>query len=165
MLPSSPSRTTKRRRMLQAAIGTPIVLTLPIGSALAATSLTCDIKSQTLALNLVGSLKLIDTLPGDTWMRKRLDKYIVGSSSYIRVNDVWYLVNPDGTATPATPSPEPTAPSGEYYYALVDYAAYDAGLPDGFYYPVVSAPLATPIAGESCWNSLNGTQLTSNILP
>lgn len=165
MLPSPPSRTTKRRRMLQAAIGVPVVLTLPSGAALAAGSLTCDIKSTNLALNIGASLKLIDSLPGDTWMRKRLEKYIVGSSSYIRVNDVWYLVNADGTATPATPSPEPTAPSGEYYYALVDYAAYDAGASGGYYYPLVSAPLATPIAGESCWNSLNGTQLTSNILP
>lgn len=165
MLPTAPSPAAKRRRLLQAASVVPVVLTLPSGAALAAGSLTCDIKSTNLALNLGASLKLIDSLPGDTWMRKRLDKYIVGTSSYIRVNDVWYQVNADGTATPSTPSPEPTTPSGEYYYALVDYAAYDAGAPGGYYYPVVSAPLATPIAGESCWNSLNGTQLGSNILP
>ncbi len=167
-------RTRQRRRILRAVAGTPIVLTLPSGAALAAGSLTCDVKSFNAFDPDVVTGFPTDSGDPSSWMRYKLPKLLMlpdgqggGNGSNGRVpgfalNGTYYKVE-DDVAIEFVPNMNgangPTS-TGEFYYGLVDYNAGS---------PVLVLDKTTenginPIAGASCWNSLTGDQLTSNII-
>ena len=74
----------------------------------------------------------------------------------------WFRVNADGSVTEVTPRGTPQS-NGLTYFALVDYEAYSVGQPETVYV-YQGAPIASPIAGASCWNSLTGAMLTVNVI-
>jgi hypothetical protein len=167
MSSSKADRARQRRRILQAAVGAPVVLTLPSGAVLAAGSLSCAEKSQERAATELPAG--LTTVPGDTWMRYRLQKYTGAGLNYVVLDTSnWYLVDEAtgaATALSAAPSPLPTAVADTYYYALVNFETYSDTAPEMLKIYPGTSPVSSPIAGESCWNSLMGTALGSNILP
>jgi hypothetical protein len=168
--PTLSDRAKKRRRVVKAAFSVPAVLTLPHGGEAAAASLTCDVKSNALAATTPPAGVTATT---DTWMRYRLPKYKInqtGGQVYgILLDDQYYRIDSDGSATPITPAGNGNSNTelvaNQYYYALVDYSTYST-TPNitAFVYPAKS-PVASPIAGASCWNSLLvGSALDSNVV-
>ena len=157
----------RRRKLLKGAVGAPVLFTLPVGSALAATSLTCDIKSQQTFASESPSTFL--TAPSaDKWMRARLDVFVVnvqgsGPVDAVMVGSDFYRLDNATTTLILIPQVDIAGtPSltGSQVDVLVDYNV--SGMAT-----VVVAPNSpvSPIAGVSCWNSLNPTApLTSNIV-
>lgn len=151
----------RRRALIKAAAATPAVLTLPSGAALAAASLTCKDKSQTIAQ--------ADPPPGartfnDDWMRYRVPAFSIKQpggpvKGFEYPAGTWYKVDGAGKAYSINLQPGngnlPT-PTGGYYYLLVNYSSGQTF--DSVY---VGQQLPNPIAGASCWNSLTGAQLTN----
>ncbi|NLF54574.1 MAG: hypothetical protein GX576_09335 [Thauera phenolivorans] len=141
MTQSKSERTEQRRRILRAAASAPVILTLPSGAALAATSVTCAQKSQELAQN---SPPAGVAAAPDNWMRFKVDVYsFTGSVSatstsafldasatgsadavasaapaaqkelYFTLSSQWYRVLADGTADPVALSAANNKPIGE----------------------------------------------------
>lgn len=205
MTQSKSERNEQRRRILRAAAGAPVILTLPSGAALAANSVTCDVKSKELASssNPVG----VSTVAGspDDFMRYSVQAFTVSQTEggapatvtgfldanagtgtalyqpsgnmvsvnpedkYFYLGTQLYRVLPDSTAQPASLSGDATQTPAGLLYVLVDYTAYktDPIAPQHTYvYPASSSTglVDNPIAGVSCWNSLTGANLTSNLI-
>lgn len=169
---SSPEteRAARRRSLVKAAAGVGAVFTLPSGAALAATSLTCNNKSATL-YNEGPKPVTYGTSP-DNWMRIKLQKYkrikvrLNGSVTEVEgftYNGNWFRVVSDSGNNRAIQvvldSGVPQKVTGQFYYGLVDYD----GTPGKLILDQNQTNL-NPIAGASCWNSLTGSKLTSNIL-
>lgn len=170
MSSSQSERRERRRRILKGAAGVPVVLTLPSGAAIAATSVNCDANSQTIfrAEGADG----FPTAP-DSWMRVRLPKYKIrlqqGGST--RVDGFrfdsgtatrWFRIEGDQAIEVTYDIHKQHLPeevAGEYYYGLVDY---QNGI--GELLLNQDDPGIMPIAGCSCWNSLTGSTLTSNVI-
>lgn len=160
----------RRRKILKAAAGAPVVFTLPTGAALAAGSLGCDVKSQNRATTeqptgVISSTS--GTAAADDWMRYKLDGLNITLTDDTVVqgfmlDNSYYKVLADGTVELISTFKSAT-PSTAIYSALVDYDSFKAGNSASMY--VYHGDLvASPIAGCSCWNSLNGDSLISNII-
>ena len=169
---SAPDNTSheKRRRLIKSAAAAPIVLTLPSGSALAASSAMCDKKSaDAFADNPASAV----TAGSDRWMRAELQKYsfkgkvegLNGTAEYpgFKYGDVNYAVI-NGAAKPielSNGNDAETLQQGQYFYVLVDYKGdHSVGLILGS--STIGAQ--NPIAGASCWNSLTGGTLVKNVI-
>lgn len=163
-------RTKQRRRILRAAAGGPIVLTLPSGAAFAATSLSCQVKSAVMAFDesTAGAVT-----SADKWVRFEVAAYRINQSGgpvdgfklLFDGNDDWYRVHDNGTVSSVTPNGNPSA-TGGYFYLLVDYDAYISNGSDPRMFVYRGDPIANPIAGTSCWNSISSTadELSSNVI-
>lgn len=139
----------RRRALVKAAAAAPVVLTLPSGAALAAVSITCADKTNGAAAPKV----VVGT---DTWVRvstprlrfKERGKPAVYGFAY--ANNYYTVAN--GVATPYSPptGTNITHYNNQYHGLLVDYNA------PGVYgvYPADSS-IGNPVAGASCWNSVN----------
>ena len=163
MASTDSEKNIKRRRILKAAASAPVVFTLPMGTALAANSISCAVKSADRAAN--ETVAGVTTAP-DAWMRFSLPGFTINQSggpvSGFNFDGRWFRVNGDGSVTVVTPNGTPRA-NGVTYYALVDYEAYSLGQPASMYV-YTGTPIDNPIAGASCWNSLEGTALTGNVI-
>jgi hypothetical protein len=139
----------RRRRVLRGLVGAPVIYTLPLGSALAASSLGCLDKSQALAA--ADNPDGITSAPDD-WVRAPLVVKENGSNIYVSVSgsDPWFKYEPvSGAVTQINNLPGGAADSQKKYYGLVDYQGNNIyGV-----FPQESAVMS-PIAGASCWNSL-----------
>ncbi|HRP97637.1 MAG TPA: hypothetical protein PL143_15450 [Rhodocyclaceae bacterium] len=169
MSPFQSERREHRRRILKAAAGVPVVLTLPSGAAMAAVSVTCDARSQDLyrAEGAAG----FPTSP-DAWMRVQLPKYSIRLKKSGRYVDGfrfssgttvrWFKVDGDEAIEVTGELHTAHAPqevAGEYYYGLIDYQ-------NGYGELLLTQDDqdVMPIAGCSCWNSLTGSTLTTNVI-
>lgn len=147
MSSSEQDRAAHRRKLIKAAVGAPVVFTLPSGAALAATSLSCAEKGASAENGAsrarvataedfaVQPMQTFSSAPSDTWVRFKLDKYRFavpdGGPGQGRAfvygfwyNNQWYQVSQDGsTATPVVPfaSPAPEQVLNQSYYGLVAY--------------------------------------------
>ena len=169
---SAPDNTSheKRRRLIKSAAAAPIVLTLPSGSALAASSAMCERKSaDAFADNPASAV----TAGSDRWMRAELQMYsfkgkvegLNGTAEYIgfKYDGVNYAVI-NGAAKPIVLSNGNDAETllpGQSFYVLVDYKGYQ---PVGLILDSSSIGAQNPIAGASCWNSLTGDTLVENVI-
>jgi hypothetical protein len=139
----------QRRRALIKAVGAaPVVLTLPNGAAFAATSLTC-------ADNTRGAAAASVVEGTDTWVRVSVQKLkfklgnkVVYGFSY--GNNYYTVAGGAATAYFPPTGTKITSVTNGRYGLLVDYNA------PGVYgvYPADSS-IGNPIAGASCWNSVN----------
>jgi hypothetical protein len=134
---SSPEqdRAAHRRRLIKAAVGAPVVFTLPSGAALAAASISCVDKPAATEAFSTQPMQTFSSTPSDTWVRFKLDKYSIpvktagkkGGSAWTSVNgfkqgEQWYQVSADGSsAVPVIPGKAPTPVLNESYYGLVEY--------------------------------------------
>lgn len=160
------SQIEKRRKLLKSAVGAPVLFTLPgaVGSAMAATSLACNEKS----LTTFASESPVEGFPSapDKWMRVRCEVWTFKLDSGgpavtgFKFNSAYYLVT-NGVAAQVVvkANPAPAQVANQYVYALVDYQ-------DSAPATIVLDPnnAISPIAGASCWNSLNSTNLSSNVI-
>ena len=169
MASTDSEKNIKRRRILKAAASAPVVFTLPTGAALAATSISCAVKSTNRATSTTETVFGVTTEPDD-WMRFSLPGVRINQSGRLdKVNGfnlggTLYAVNADGTVTPVTAAVGLPQPNGLTYYALVDYDAYSSGQAASMYVYHGGTGVVSPIAGASCWNSLEGTALTDNVI-
>ena len=173
MTASDTDQKMRRRKILKAAAGAPVVFTLSTGAALAAGSLGCDVKSANRAATetppVPGVLTSDTSTPSlDDWMRFSLEGYELNRAGGPKVDGFLlggkaYQVNTDGTVTELLDYNGNSKLNGKTYTAIVDYSSYAAGDAESMYvYHGVA--VANPIAGASCWNSLNATSLISNII-
>lgn len=165
-------RTQQRRRLLRAAASAPVVFTLPTGAVLAATSLSCADKSAERFLS--EGAPGVTTSP-DSWMRFQVPALKIkpqGSGSHVsgfELNGVYYQPNADGTVAEITnTNGTPTPIAGSNYLLLVDYSTYSSTYSSTssahlYVYPG-QTPVSNPIAGASCWSSLTGVLLTTNVI-
>lgn len=164
------SRVESRRRLIKSAAAAPIVFTLPTGSALAATSLSCQTKGldrfePTSTPAVVAS---DGSYTSDGWVRARLQSYnflVDGDSPSDRSNgftlngtNYFKVVGGTASAVFVVNSPSGQAPkvnAGQYYYVLVEYPSGNLVLDAG--------GDVSPMAGASCWNSLMpGSEIPSD---
>ena len=172
----------RRRDILKAAVGAPVIFTLPTGSALAAVSLTCKDKSQVLASQ--NPPKGV-VAASDTWMRFKVTGKkvkILNNNNVLKgftLNGKWYRVYvgngvnsgrvEDITLTRnVNYSPNPLE-NGEFYYLLVDHTDQQnqPGSPESFVFLGTTDPNFAPIAGHTCWNSISTVgpkNLTGNVI-
>ena len=164
----------RRRGILKAIASTPVIFTLPAGAQVAAASLTCKDKS----------LELATTNPprgaaanSDTWIRykvqrKKIRISVPGSpkkkiNNTFTINNQWYRVD-GGIVENITESYDsdftPVDVSGKSYYLLVDHSDYPGTGSQSYVYLGTDNQVASPIAGNSCWNSITGIPLNSNVL-
>jgi len=164
-----------RRGILKAVAGAPLIFTLPTGAVVAATSLTCNEKSNNLPTP-AGATTSAST--SDTWIRYKVQRKVIrlvtnGSTTSVRnaftLGTDWYQVDhTTGMVTKVT-NLDSTYPAvdvqNRFYYLLVDHDKYsESASPESFVY-LGTAPVLDPVAGTSCWNSVTpGANLTSNIL-
>jgi hypothetical protein len=146
----------RRRRLLRAAVGVPAVFTLPSGAALAAASLTCVDRSAESFLQRQPPLISTST---DGWVRIKLQKYTIkvtgGQKIYncFQYGNQWYSLpgmdagnyDPQAVSNMVVWSKKK---DGEFFYGLVNY-------PEGSLI-VSQGGTINPVAGASCWCSLNG---------
>lgn len=146
----------RRRALIKAAGAAPVVFSLTSGSAVAATSLTCKDKSQSLAQTDKPAGALTDS---DKWMRFKVQAYRINQSggqvTGFTLSNSWYKVD-QGVASVVSPNGAPQPISGQFFYLLVDYVS-----PTQYKIYPASSPVVSPIAGASCWNSLTGAHLTN----
>lgn len=157
----------KRRRLIKSAAAAPIVLTLPSGSALAASSAMCDKKS---ADAFAASPAPAVTAVSDRWMRAQLQQYAFkgkveganGAASFtgFKYGGTNYAVV-NGVAVPLVQTNQESMLQGQFYYVLVDYKGDQ---PVGLILDSSSIGVQNPIAGASCWNSLTGETLVENVI-
>ena len=112
MTQSKSERTEQRRRILRAAASAPVILTLPSGAALAATSVTCAQKSQELAQTSPPAG--VASAP-DTWMRFEVDVYSFNGS--VTATSTSAFLDASATSTTATAGSTPQAQK-ELYFTL-----------------------------------------------
>lgn len=137
----------RRRALIKAAGAAPVVFSLANGSTAAAASLTCADKTK-------GASAPYVTSGTDGWVRVSVTQL-----KFKHGNDVWfgflygstyYTVSGTTANVFVPPSGTQITPLSSSYYLLVDYTA------PGVYgvYPS-DASIGDPIAGASCWNSVN----------
>jgi len=158
-------RTQQRRRLLRAAASAPVVFTLPTGAVLAATSLSCA--DQSAERFLSEGAPGVTTSP-DSWMRFQVQAFefkLNGDRvNGFEFNNAYYQPNPDGTVAQITNwTGQPKQIAGNYHL-LVDYSTYSSTSSPHLYVYPGQAPVSNPIAGASCWSSLTGVLLTTNII-
>lgn len=164
-------RTKQRRRILRAAVGTPLVFSLPSGAAIADTSLSCKVKSHSLATS---EPALGATSSPDKWVRFEVSAYRINQpGGHVRgfklndgLQDSWYRVNNDGTVSNITPNGNAVEQS-EKFYLLVDYDSYIANKTNPIMYVYKGGDgISSPIAGTSCWNSISilGDEILSTVI-
>lgn len=179
----SQSEQQKRRRrgILKAAAGAPVIFTLPAGAQVAAGSLTCIDKQNVLPIP-EGALST-----PDTWIRYRVERvtaqFTNPGATYdtaFLLDDIWYKVdgnivskitgtlqqnsNKKNQKNSSNPSSVSTP---QYYFLLVDQSKYSSTTTDKSSYVYLGQAIATPVAGTSCWNSITpGTNndINSNVL-
>jgi hypothetical protein len=171
----SQSEQQKRRRrgILKAAAGAPVIFTLPAGAQVAAGSLTCIDKQNVLPIP-EGALST-----PDTWIRYRVERvtaqFTNPDATYdtaFLLDDIWYKVDGNKvskiTGTLQQNSSNPSSVSTpQYYFLLVDQSKYYSTTTDKSSYVYLGQAIATPVAGTSCWNSITpGTDndINSNVL-
>lgn len=166
---SAPDNTSheKRRRLIKSAAAAPVVLTLPSGAALAASSAMCDKKSaDAFAVSPAPAV----TALSDRWMRAQLQAYAFkgkvegqnAATDYtgFKYNGVNYAVI-NGSAVPLVQTNQEALLQNQYFYVLVDYKGDQ---PIGLILDSSSISTQNPIAGASCWNSLTGDTLLENVI-
>lgn len=137
----------RRRALIKAAGAVPVVFSLTNGSPAAAASLTCADKTK-------GASAPYVTSGTDGWVRVS-----VVQRKFKHGNNVWYgfeynNINYTVSGTTANvfvpPLGTTITPQSSSYYLLVDYTS------PGVYgvYPSDTS-IGDPIAGASCWNSVN----------
>ena len=152
------SHSEGRRRLIKSAAAAPIVFTLPTGSVLAATSISCHTKGLARFETTTPAVVAGDVnYTTDGWVRTRLQSYnfrVSGDTGSTRsngflLNGNYYKVS-GATATLVSivlnNGQGPQENSGQYFYVLVDYPIGNLILDAG--------EDVTPMAGASCWNSL-----------
>lgn len=178
-LSQSEQQKQRRRSVLKAVAGAPVIFTLSAGTEVAAASLTCKDKSATLFNNTSPSLA---STSADTWVRFKVQGKkikIAASSGSTIVSDAftlggnWYRVATNGTVTNVTATflQDKGPVTGLFYYLLVDHSKYlnsTITSPQSFVFLGTDQNVTAPVAGSSCWNSITpppGNQVpTSNIL-
>jgi hypothetical protein len=170
----SPPASAARRKLLRSAAAAPAIFTLPCGAALAATSVTCVAKSESMRSSAKGL-----TAGTDNWVRVRIQVqnawFKAGTESPIQYKAInvagkWYHAY-DGVgvikagveiAIPlfSPPGKLPAPIPGTYVYGLVDYSKSGA---TGYGYFPADGPVAQPVAGASCWNSMPHTQAANRV--
>lgn len=161
------ARREARRRILRAAVGAPVVFTLPSGAALAATSSQCEANAQEMAFTQSASMPDQVTGSPDGWLRYSVQKYLIPQSGanvygFVLIDrynqEAWYKVE-GGAAIPVTLMPgsgagnKPSAVAGQYYYLLVNYEKFQQSSDPA----VFADPQETnysPMSG-SCWTSIS----------
>jgi len=164
---TKPTRQELRRRILRAAAGAPVILTLPSGKALAGSS-SCFGKADP-ALDPPEPLKTSEPTDPSDWVYTPVKKlrFTPGNSE----NNYWegyqldgryYRVACDGNTAcdirfeNAVPDNYTGGPTGECYWLLAEY-------PSGTPIPHTTEDFNdyTIIKGDSCWNSLDGPGIPS----
>ena len=145
----------RRRALIKAAGAVPVVFSLTNGSPAAAASLTCADKTK-------GASAPYVTSGTDGWVRVSVPQleYISGNGNGTHVAGYgfmykgnYYTVNSNGSIISGKPNgttQEQTVPN-QNYYLLVDYG----GSPGSFTVYPTDTNIGNPIAGASCWNSVN----------
>jgi len=133
--PQSEQQQQRRRGLLKAVAGAPVIFTLSSGANVAAASLTCIDKQSTLPTPVGVGTPTTSLTPADTWVRYRVERmtikivspgltintaFLLGGNRYMVVGNTVSLVT--GTPHP-TYQPTPFTPK-QYYYLLVDHANY-----------------------------------------
>ena len=160
-------RTQQRRRLLRAAASAPVVFTLPTGAVLAATSLSCADRSE--ARFLSEGAPGVTTSP-DSWMRFQVQALSIkpqGDGPHVsgfEFNGAYYQPNPDGTVAQITNTNGTPKQIEGNYLLLVDYSTYSSTSSPHLYVYPGQTPVSNPIAGASCWSSLTGVLLTTNVI-
>lgn len=168
-LSQSEQQKQRRRSVLKAVVGAPVIFTLSAGTDVAAASISCKDKSLTLATNSPPSG--VSTAATDTWVRYRVQrkqikitlpdgsKQIVTNAFTLGIN--WYLVDDSGGVTNVTAirrtNYTPIDLANQFYFLLVDHTKYlnsTITSPQSFVYLGADNSAAAPIAGSSCWNSI-----------
>lgn len=175
-LSQSEQQKQRRRSVLKAVAGAPVIFTLSAGTDVAAASISCKVKNQTALPTPVGA-----TTSSDTWIRYKVQRQSItitkksdGTTSntnkaFTLDNINWYRVNnTTGIVTTvnlldytvSAPSPR----QGEFYYLLVDHTKYiGGGGTQSFVYLGTDISTIDRVAGGSCWNSLaTGVTVGSN---
>lgn len=171
----------RRRSILKAVAGAPVIFTLSAGADVAAASITCKEKSKTKAGKEPPKGA---SSSADTWIRYRVQRRkirIKNSNGTTSLTDKaftldqvpslgskWYQVS-YGTIEDVTSKFDntynPQVVAGKFYNLLVDHAKYIDHPNSPELYVYLGEPVAAPIAGNSCWNSITaGSVLTTNIL-
>lgn len=179
--PSEEQKKQRRRGILKAVAGAPVLFTLPTGAAVAAVSITCKDKSAALANNNPPPGALASAAGTDKWVRYRVENLTIQTngnqgatfSNAFKLGGIWYQVI--GNTVSNIPGNVPPGQNGtsfnpkRYYYLLVDHTKYlnsTTTSPQSFVYLGSTQLVTAPIAGGSCWNSITpgGQVPTSNIL-
>lgn len=161
----------RRRNILKAATAVPAIFTLPTGAALAQTSLTCVDKSKAFAAQ---TPPMGATTAADTWVRYSVAKYKIKLKGGVEVlgftlNSQWYSVT--GAANAITnvsldTISKPVLQTGGYFL-LVDQSKYQnqPNSPQSFVFLGSENQVTSPVAGNSCWNSVTpNKQISSTVL-
>lgn len=163
----------RRRNILKAATAVPAIFTLPTGAALAQTSLTCVDKSKVLAAQ---NPPMGATTAADTWVRFSVAKYKIKLQDSSKVfaftlNSQWYSVTGATNAIAnVTLTRDPTydpRPQTGGYFLLVDQSKYQnqPNSPQSFVFLGSENQVTSPVAGNSCWNSVTpSNQINSTVL-
>ncbi len=179
--PSEEQKKQRRRGILKAVAGAPVLFTLPTGAAVAAASITCKEKSATLAADTQPPGALDSASGTDIWVRYRVENVTIqttgsGGTTFpnaFNLGGTWYQVI--GNTVSKVPGNINTGQGAtsfnpkQYYYLLVDHTKYlnsTTTSPQLFVYLGSEQLVAAPIAGGSCWNSITpgGQVPTTNIL-
>lgn len=169
----------RRRSVLKAVAGAPVIFTLSAGADVAAASITCKDKSAALATTNPPPGALPSAAGTDIWVRYRVENVTIQTtgnggalSNVFNLGGVWYRV--DGNTVSRVTSNINTGQGAtsfnpqRYYYLLVDHTKYlNSAItsPQSFVYLGADNSVTAPIAGSSCWNSIPpGANLTTNLL-
>lgn len=179
-LSQSEQQKQRRRSVLKAVAGAPVIFTLSAGADVAAASITCKDKSATLATTNPPPGALPSAAGTDIWVRYRVENVTIrttGSggetlSNVFNLGGVWYRVDGNTVSRVIGNVNTGQGPTSfnppKYYYLLVDHTKYlNSAItsPQSFVYLGADNSVTAPIAGSSCWNSiLPGANLTTNLL-
>ena len=164
---NSDKQKQRRRNILKAATGVPVIFTLPTGAALANTSLTCVDKSKTLANQSPPAGLKTET---DTWVRLSVPIYKIRLNKpdstteevfAFTLNSQWYRVTAPSTVTNVTSTRDSSYTQVQQtgnYYLLVDQQKYKTSSPtspQNYVFLGSENAVTSPVSGGSCWNSIN----------
>lgn len=176
-LSQSEQQKQRRRSVLKAVAGAPVIFTLSAGTDVAAASITCVNKSATLAASTNPFRAASST---DTWVRYRVQrkkiKITLNGTGQLVTNAFtlgsdWYLVDGSGVVSNVTAirrtNYTPVDLTNQFYFLLVDHAKYLTSTitsPQSFVILDSSNIGIAPVAGASCWNSVTppGNQVSTN---
>lgn len=167
MTPSQSEQQKQRRRsVLKAVAGAPVIFTLSAGTNVAAASISCKAKNQTALPTPAGA-----STSSDTWIRYKVQRQSITitnnnngavntvgnaftlNNNWYRVNADTHIVNPVNLLQKTVSNPSPVA--GQFYYLLVDHSEFSpSAAPQTFVYLGTENSASDPVAGGSCWNSL-----------
>lgn len=173
----------RRRNVLKAVAGAPVIFTLSAGTNVAAESISCKIKNQTTLPTPAGA-----STSSDTWIRYKVQRqsititnidngnvntasnaFTLDNINWYRVNNATNVVNKVNLLQKTVSNPSPVV--GQFYYLLVDHSEFStSAAPQSFVYLGTENSAVDPVAGGSCWNSLStgvtvGSDNTINPLP